>query len=54
MTLTERGQIAAAASRSAVDRVDAEVAKRVGADWVSRTRATLAAMIDVKHATAVQ
>ena len=48
--LTERGRLAAAASRSAVDRVDAEVAKRVGADAVAHARATLAAMIDVKDA----
>ncbi len=50
VTLTERGQLAAAASRSAVDRVDAAVTKRVGADAVAHARATLAAMIDLGQA----
>jgi DNA-binding MarR family transcriptional regulator len=47
LTLTEVGQLAAAASRSAVERVDAELVARVGPEHVSRTRATLAALIDL-------
>jgi DNA-binding MarR family transcriptional regulator len=47
LTLTEFGQLAAAASRSAVERVDAELVARVGPEHVRRTRATLAALIDL-------
>jgi DNA-binding MarR family transcriptional regulator len=49
VTLTERGQLAAAASRSAVERVDAELVARVGPEHVRRTRATLAALIELGH-----
>jgi DNA-binding MarR family transcriptional regulator len=45
VSLTERGRMAAQASRSAIDRVDAEVTERVGADTMAATRAGLAAMI---------
>jgi DNA-binding MarR family transcriptional regulator len=49
VTLTERGQLAAAASRSAVERVDGELVARVGPEHLRRTRATLAALIDLGH-----
>jgi len=47
VTLTERGRLAAAASRSAVEEVDAALSARVGAAQVSATRATLAALIEL-------
>ena len=50
ITLTERGRAAAAVIRSAVDRVDAELLARVGADHVARTRATLAALVTSRRA----
>ncbi len=46
VTLTERGRAAAAVSRSAVELLDAELAKRVGLEYVAHTRATLAALIE--------
>jgi len=45
VTLTERGRAAARACRSAVERIDAELAKTVGPDYIAHTRATLAALI---------
>jgi DNA-binding MarR family transcriptional regulator len=47
--LTGRGETAAAAGRAAVERVDAALAARVGADHVAHTRATLAALIDLRR-----
>jgi DNA-binding MarR family transcriptional regulator len=47
LTLTEVGQFAAAAARSAVERVDAELVARVGPEHLRCTRATLAALIDL-------
>lgn len=47
VTLTERGAMAASATRSAADEVDTELADRVGADRVTGTRATLAALIEI-------
>jgi DNA-binding MarR family transcriptional regulator len=44
--LSERGCAAAAAARSAIERIDAELAKRVGAEYIAHTRATLAALIE--------
>ena len=44
--LSERGRAAAAASRSAIERIDAELAKRVSAEYIAHTRATLAALIE--------
>jgi DNA-binding MarR family transcriptional regulator len=46
ITLTERGHAAAAEIRSAVERVDADLVGRVGAENVARTRATLAALVE--------
>ena len=46
VTLTERGRAAAAASRAAVEQLDDEILKRVGADYVAHARATLHALID--------
>lgn len=45
VTLTERGRAAAQACRSAVKRIDAELAKTVGPDYIVHTRTTLAALI---------
>jgi DNA-binding MarR family transcriptional regulator len=45
VTLTERGRAAARACRSAVDRLDAELAKTVDPEYIAHTRATLAALI---------
>lgn len=46
ITLTERGHAAAAVIRSVIQRVDTELAGRVGAEYVAHTRATLAALIE--------
>jgi DNA-binding MarR family transcriptional regulator len=46
VTLTERGHAAATVIRSVIERVDADLAGRVGAEHVARTRATLAALIE--------
>lgn len=45
--LTERGRIAATATRGAVDRIDAALAARVGAEHVEHTRSTLGALVDL-------
>lgn len=45
VALTERGHAAAALIREAVDRVDSELAARVGDENVARTRATLASLV---------
>ena len=47
VSLTERGQLAAAAGRSAVERIDAELVERVGEEYLAHTRATLAALIEL-------
>ncbi|HXQ18999.1 MAG TPA: MarR family transcriptional regulator [Acidimicrobiales bacterium] len=47
VTLTARGRRAAAASRSAVDRIDAALTARVGAGYVAHTRAALGALIEL-------
>ena len=49
LSLTERGKAAAAAQRSAVDQVDAELLKRVGPDYIAHTRATLGVLIDMQR-----
>ncbi|HEY7362013.1 MAG TPA: MarR family transcriptional regulator [Streptosporangiaceae bacterium] len=46
VTLTERGHAAAAVIRSVIERVDADLAGRVGAEHLAHTRATLAALIE--------
>jgi DNA-binding MarR family transcriptional regulator len=46
ITLTERGQAAAGVIRSAVRQVDADLARRVGPEYVAHARATLAALIE--------
>ncbi len=51
ITLTGRGLAAAEVIRDAVDRVDADVLRRVGPEHVAHTRATLAAMIEAGHDT---
>jgi DNA-binding MarR family transcriptional regulator len=47
VTLTERGRAAAAAQAAAMAKVDAELIARAGQEDVSRTRRTLAALIDL-------
>jgi len=47
ITLTPRGQAAAAAQAAARMQVDAELLTRVGADDIARTRRTLAALRDM-------
>ena len=47
VALTERGLAAAAASRSAIERVDVQLAERVGLDSVLNARATLAAFVGI-------
>ena len=51
LTLTERGLGAAAAIRSAVQQVDADLDRRVGPEYVAHTRAALAALIEVSRDT---
>jgi DNA-binding MarR family transcriptional regulator len=46
ITLTERGQGAAAVVRSTVERVDARLVQRVGAEAFANTLATLASLIE--------
>ena len=46
ITLTERGQHAAAVVRSTVDDLDAQLVRRMGAEHVAHTLATLAALIE--------
>jgi DNA-binding MarR family transcriptional regulator len=46
VTLTERGHAAATVIRSVIERVDADLTGRVGAEHVAQTRATLAALIE--------
>ena len=45
--LTARGATVASVIREAVERVDAALVARVGADHVARTRATLLALVDM-------
>jgi DNA-binding MarR family transcriptional regulator len=49
VSLTDRGRVAAAATRRAVDALDAKLAKRVGVDYIAHTRATLCALIEEYH-----
>jgi DNA-binding MarR family transcriptional regulator len=51
VTLTERGRAAAVVIRSVIERVDADLAGRVGAEHVAHTRATLAALIEGNYGT---
>ena len=47
VTLTERGQVAANAGRTAVERVDAALADRVGAETVKHARIALGALTEL-------
>jgi DNA-binding MarR family transcriptional regulator len=47
VTLTERGRAAAAAGRSAVQEVDAQLIARIGADYVAHTRVALGVLIEI-------
>jgi DNA-binding MarR family transcriptional regulator len=51
ITLTPRGRAAAAVIRSAVQRVDASLAARVGQEYVAHTRATLVALTEAGNDT---
>lgn len=44
LELTDRGRSAAAASKSAIERLDSELTRRVGPEYVAHTRATLGAL----------
>ena len=46
VVLTERGRAAAAVTRSAIERLDAELLKRVGAEHLTHARTTLAILAD--------
>jgi DNA-binding MarR family transcriptional regulator len=52
VSLTERGEAAAAVVRAAVERMDAALLARVGPEYVAHTRATLAVLITGGHADA--
>ncbi len=52
VALTDRGRLAADAVRQAVEGVDAELTARVGSEAVTRTRATLGALIELGNDTA--
>jgi DNA-binding MarR family transcriptional regulator len=54
ITLTPRGHAAAEVIRSAVGQVDADLARRVGPEYVAHARATLAALIEAGHDTGEQ
>ena len=45
--LTERGRVAFAAGRAAVEEVDEQLTERIGADYVAHARVALRALIDV-------
>jgi DNA-binding MarR family transcriptional regulator len=47
VSLTERGQLAASASRSAVEQVDARATAQVGAGRMAEARAVLGALIEL-------
>jgi DNA-binding MarR family transcriptional regulator len=47
ITVTDRGRAAAAATRAAIERVDAALAERVGADAVADARRVLGAIADL-------
>ena len=49
LKLTERGWHAAAVQREERERIDAELAKRVGADTVAAARKTLGALVAMGH-----
>jgi DNA-binding MarR family transcriptional regulator len=53
VTLTERGAAAAAVSRQAIERLEADLEQRVGATYLKHTRRTLGALIHA-HAAAQQ
>ena len=52
VALTERGKAAAAAQAIAREEIDAALVARMGEDTVARTRAALAALIDIGRAEA--
>jgi DNA-binding MarR family transcriptional regulator len=51
VTLTARGRMAAAAQAAARERIDTELLSRMGAERIRHTRQTLAALIEMRHAS---
>lgn len=51
LTLTERGRAAAKVQAIARENIDTQLLARVGQENISRTRRTLAALIDLRHET---
>jgi DNA-binding MarR family transcriptional regulator len=47
VSLTERGQLAASASRSAIEQVDVRAEARVGVERMAEARAVLGALVDL-------
>jgi DNA-binding MarR family transcriptional regulator len=47
LTLTHRGKDAGKAARSAIERIDRELERRVGAEMVAHTRAALVALLEM-------
>jgi DNA-binding MarR family transcriptional regulator len=47
VTLTERGKLASDTIKSAVAKIDAELVREVGEEFVKHTKATLAVLIDI-------
>jgi len=47
LTLTERGRVAGKAARSAIEQVDRELLRRVGAREVANARSTLVALLGI-------
>jgi len=55
VTLTDRGRAAAAASRSAVERLENELMERVGPIYLAHARATLGALVEMeRHSRAAE
>jgi DNA-binding MarR family transcriptional regulator len=50
VSLTERGQLAASASRSAIEQVDARAEARVGSERMAEARAVLGALVELGSA----
>ncbi len=53
LSLTERGRVAAATSRDAVERVDAALARRIDPDQIASARAALGALVEVAASTMI-
>jgi DNA-binding MarR family transcriptional regulator len=49
LSLTDRGEGAARAARSAIEQIDRELSARMGPRGIAQTRATLLALLDIKR-----